>query len=144
MKLNDTTAKDFFQSQMHCGSLFDSFNDFCCTSDILGPLMCKLKLNCAAGANNVTAEHLCYSGHSIKFCLSIFFKCLSHGFVPKACLDTLLVPIVKMYKIFIITIVQLSAIIQLQTAQLFQSIGSPRTALMRSDKSSNCFSNRYF
>ena len=36
------------------------------------------------------------SDHSIKFYLSVLFNmCLSHGFVPKARLDTLLVPIVK-------------------------------------------------
>ena len=58
--------------------------------------MCKLKLNCAAGANSLTAKHLCYSDHSVKRYLSIFINmCLSHGFVSKACLDTLLVPIVK-------------------------------------------------
>ena len=55
VKSNDTAAKDFVQSQMHCSVLFNNFNDFCCTSDVLGPLMCKLKLNCAAGADNVTA-----------------------------------------------------------------------------------------
>ena len=95
VKSNDD-AKDFVQSQMHCSTLFDSFNDFCCTSDILGPLMCKLKLNCAAVADNITVEHLCYSDHSIKFYLSVLFSmCLNHGFVSKACLDTLLVPIVN-------------------------------------------------
>ena len=96
VKSNDTVAKDFVQSQMHCSVLFNNFNNFCCTPDVLGPLMCKLKLNCAAGADNITAEHLCYSDHSIKFYLSVLFNmCLRHGFVPKACLDTLLVPIVK-------------------------------------------------
>ena len=96
VKSNDTAAKDFVQIQMHCSVLFNNFNNFCCTPDVLGPLMCKLKLNCAAGADNITAEHLCYSDHSIKFYLSVLFNmCLSHGFVPKACLDTLLVPIVK-------------------------------------------------
>ena len=81
---------------MHYSILFDNLNDFCCTPVILGPLMCKLKLNCAAGADYITAERFCYSDHSIKFCLSILFNmCLSHDFVPKAYLDTLLVPIVK-------------------------------------------------
>ena len=72
VKSNDTAAKDFVQSQMGCSILFDNFNDFCCTPDILGPLMWKLKLNCAAGADNITAEHLYYSDHSIKFYLSNF------------------------------------------------------------------------
>ena len=96
VKSNDTGAKDFVQSQMHCRVMFNNFNNFCCTPDVLGPLMCKLKLNSAAGADNITAEHLCYSDHSIKFYLSVLLNmCLSHGFVLKACLDTLLVPIVK-------------------------------------------------
>ena len=95
MKSNDTAAKDFVQSQMHCSVLFNNFNNFCCTPDVLGPLMCKLKLNSAAGAVNITSEHLCHSDHFIKFYLSVFNTSLSHGFVPKACLDTLLMLIVK-------------------------------------------------
>ena len=96
VKSNDTAAKDFVQLQMHCSILFNKFNDFCCTPDVLGPFMCKLKLNCAAGADNITAEHLCYSDYFIKFYLSILFNvCLSRGFVPKTYLDILLVPIVK-------------------------------------------------
>ena len=96
VKSNDTAAKVFVQSQMHCSVLFNNFNDFCCGPDVLGPLMCKLKLKCAAEADNITAEHLCYSDHSIKLYLRFLFnKCLSHGFVPKACLNTVLVPIVK-------------------------------------------------
>ena len=38
--------------KMHCSVLFNNFNDFCCIPDVFGPLMCKLKLNCAAGADN--------------------------------------------------------------------------------------------
>ena len=38
----------------------------------------------------------CYCDDSIKFYLSILFNlCLRHGFIPHACIDTVLVPIVK-------------------------------------------------
>ena len=86
---------EFLLKLLQCGALFNDFSTFQCSVDVIGPLLCKLKLNCAAGTDNITAEHLCYCDDSIKFYLSILFKCLRHGFIPHACIDTVLVPIVK-------------------------------------------------
>ena len=58
--------------------------------------MYKLPLNCSAGADKISAEHLIYADFSIRFYLSALFNlCLSHGVIPSPCLDTILVPIVK-------------------------------------------------
>ena len=76
---------EFLLKQLQCGALFHDFSTFQCSVDEIGPLLCKLKLNCAAGTNNITAEHLCYCDDSIKFYLSVLFSlCLRHVFIPHA------------------------------------------------------------
>ena len=50
--------------------------------------MCKLKLSCTAGTDDITTEHLCYCDDNIKFYLNVLFNlCLRHGFIPHACID---------------------------------------------------------
>ena len=65
---------EFLLKQLQCGALFDDFSTFQCSVDVIGSLLRKLKLNCAAGTDNITAEHLCYCDDSIKFYLSVLFN----------------------------------------------------------------------
>ena len=80
-------------------NLMDSYNNlslFLSSSDMISPLLYKLKCGCAAGADGITAEHFHYCDNSISLSLSILFNmCLIHGFLPKPCLETIIVPIIK-------------------------------------------------
>ena len=87
---------EFLLKQLQCGALFDDFSTFQCSVDAIGPLLCKLKLNSAAGTDKITAEHLCYCDDSNKFYVCVSYNlCLHHGFIPHACIDTVSVPRVK-------------------------------------------------
>ena len=43
---------EFLLKQLQCVALFDDFSAFQCSVDVISPLPCKLKLNCAAGTDN--------------------------------------------------------------------------------------------
>ena len=93
---NNDREKYFVNSHIRSIKYYKNLSNFTCTLDSLGPLMYKLPLNCSAGADKISAEHLIYADFSIRFYLSALFNlCLSHGVIPSPCLDTILVPIVK-------------------------------------------------
>ena len=59
-------------------------------------LIKKLPLQKSAGADGITAEHLRYAHYCVCIYLSVLFNlCVSHGFIPKDCLITDIVPILK-------------------------------------------------
>jgi len=56
----------------------------------------KLPLNKSPGPDCISAEHLLCVGESLSFFLSALFNmCIVHGYVPKSCLNTTIVPICK-------------------------------------------------
>ena len=59
----------------------------------------KLKLNCSVGMDEVSAEHVIYA-HSLGYLyISLFFNmCVFHGYIPKYCMNTVIVPVVKSNK----------------------------------------------
>ena len=62
----------------------------------LTSLLQKLPLNKSPGPDCISAEHLLYADESLRFFLSeLFNMCIVHGYIPKSCLNTTIVPICK-------------------------------------------------
>ena len=92
----DLTDNLFVQNAIVNSSSFYNFPNLLCTVDLIHILLYKLPFDSSAGADTITAEHLCYCDSSVCLYLSMFFNmCLYHNFAPLGCLDTITVPIVK-------------------------------------------------
>ena len=79
------------QNAIDNSSSFHNIPNLLCTVDLIRILLYKLPLDSSAGADTISAEHLCYCDQSICLYLSIFFNmCLYHNFVPFGCLDTII------------------------------------------------------
>ena len=73
----------------------NSFQYMCDVSTIQS-LMCKLPFNSAVGSVGISAEHICFADSTVALYLSLFFyMCILHGYIPKPCINTVIVPIVK-------------------------------------------------
>ena len=84
------------QNAIGNSSSFHNISNLLCTVGLIHILLYKLPLDSSAGADTITAEHLCYRDPNICLYLSTFFNmCLYHNFVPLGCLDIIIVPIVK-------------------------------------------------
>ena len=70
--------------------------DFMSTPCNVQSLLWKLSLNRAAGSDEISAEHLIYADPQVCALLSkLINTCISHGVMPQACIETILVPIYK-------------------------------------------------
>ena len=59
-------------------------------------LLWKLSLNCAAGFDEISTEHLIYANPPVCTLLSkLINMCISHGVMSQTCIETILVPIYK-------------------------------------------------
>ena len=69
---SSSDAKEFVDFKLQ---LFESYHNFSlveCTIDTISPLIHKLKLNCAADVDGISAIHFCYYDSSIKEVYVIF------------------------------------------------------------------------
>ena len=67
-----------------------------CDVSTIQSLMCKLPFNSAVGSDGISAEHICFADSTVALYLSLFFNmCILHGYIPKPCINTVIVPIVK-------------------------------------------------
>ena len=81
---------------------FEKINDLSYMSDFMStpcnvrPLLWKLSLNRAAGSDEISTEHLIYADPQVCTLLSkLINTCISHGVMPQACIETILVHIYK-------------------------------------------------
>ena len=66
-----------------------------CDVNTIQSLMCKLPFNNAVGSDGFSAEHICFAGSTVLY-LSLFFNmCIQHNYIPKPCINTVIVPIFK-------------------------------------------------
>ena len=58
--------------------------------------MCKLPFNSAVDSDGISAEHICFADSTVALYLSLLFNmCILHGYIPKPCINTVIVPILK-------------------------------------------------
>ena len=63
---------------------------------VIQSLMCKLPFNSGVGSDGISAEHICFVDSPVALYLSLFFSmCIVHGDIPKPCINTVIVPILK-------------------------------------------------
>ena len=61
-----SNAKEFVDFKLQSIESYHNFSFAECTIHTISPLFYKLKLNCAAGVDGISAEHFCYCDSSIK------------------------------------------------------------------------------
>ena len=75
---------------------FDEVKKFLCTVDLARSLSQKLKPDCAGGLDGLSANHIMFAHEIIYLHISIFFNlCLVHSYLPAACTNSVITPIVK-------------------------------------------------
>ena len=85
---SSSDAKEFVDFKLQSFESYYNFSLAECTVDAISPLFYKLKLNCAAGVDGISAEHFCYCDSSIKeYICDLFNMCFYHGVIPKFCSD---------------------------------------------------------
>ena len=63
-------------------------SQYMCNANTIQSLMCKLPFN--------SAEHICFADSTVSLYLSLFFNMfILHGYIPKPCINTDIVPILK-------------------------------------------------
>ena len=71
-------------------------SQYMCDVSTIQSLMCKLPFNSAVGSDGISAEHICFADSTVVLYLSLFFNmCILHGYIPKSCINTVIVPFVK-------------------------------------------------
>ena len=71
-------------------------SQYMCDVSTIQSLMCKLPFKSAVGSDGISAEHICFADSTVALYLSLFFNmCILHGYIPKPCINTVIVPIVK-------------------------------------------------
>ena len=71
-------------------------SQYMCDVNIIQSLMFKLPFNSAVGSDSISAEHICFADSTVALNLSLFFNmCILHVYIPKPCINTVIVPIVK-------------------------------------------------
>ena len=105
--LNSTTSsKSFDLSTTHLisetmGPLnktdkFDEVKKFLCAVDLAWSLSQKLKPDCAGGLDGLSANHIMFAHERIYLHISIFFNlCLVYSYLPAACTNSVITPIMK-------------------------------------------------
>ena len=64
--------------------------------------MCKLPFNSAVGSDGISAKHICFADSTVALYLSLFFNiCILHGYIFKPCINTVIVPILKIRMVII-------------------------------------------
>ena len=67
-------------------------SQYMCNVNTIQSLMCKLPFNSAVGS----AEHICFADSTVSLYLSLFFNMfILHGYIPKPCINTVILPILK-------------------------------------------------
>ena len=103
--------RNYYNDLLNSNSLYTSTNnnirfekinelshlfDFMSTPCNVQSLLWKLFLNRAAGSDEISAEHLIYADPQVCTLLSkLINTCISHGVMPQACIEIILVPIYK-------------------------------------------------
>ena len=62
---SSSDAKEFVDFKLQSIESYHKFSLAECTVDAISPLFHKLKLNCTAGVDSISAEHFCYCDSSI-------------------------------------------------------------------------------
>ena len=73
-------------------------SDFMSTPCNVQSLLWKFSLNRGSGSDEISAEHLIYADAQVSTLLNKLINtstCISHGVMPQACIETILVPIYK-------------------------------------------------
>ena len=75
---------------------FDEVKKFLCTVDSARSLSQKLKPDCAKGLDGLSANYIMFAHEIIYLHISIFFNlCLVHSYLPAACTNSVITPIMK-------------------------------------------------
>ena len=65
-----------------------------CDVNTIQSLMCKQPFNSAVSSNSISAKHICFANSTVALYLSLFFNmCILHGYIPKPCINAVIVPI---------------------------------------------------
>ena len=71
-------------------------SQYMCDVNTIQSLMCKLPFNSAVGSDGISAEHICFADSTVALYLSLFFNmCILQSYIPKPCINTVIVRIVK-------------------------------------------------
>ena len=85
--------KEFAYNNITCKNSYMNLFQYVNT---IQSLMCKLPFNSAVGSDGISAEHICFADSTValKF---IFYSnmCTLHGYIFKPCINTVIVPILK-------------------------------------------------
>ena len=88
--------KEFVYNNITCKNSYMNSSQYMCDVSTIQSLMCKLPFNSAVGSDSISAEHICFANFTVALYLSLFFNmCILHGYIPKPCINTVIVPIVK-------------------------------------------------
>ena len=69
---------------------------YMCDANTIQSLMCKLPFNSAVGSDGSSVEHFCFADSIVALYVSLFFNmCILDGYIPKPCINTVIVPILK-------------------------------------------------
>ena len=96
--LNSNSSYTFSNNNIRFEKIIDLsyMSDFMSTPCNVQSLLWKLSLNRAAGSDEISAEHLIYADPQVCTLLNkLINTCISHGVMPQACIETILVPIYK-------------------------------------------------
>ena len=75
---------------------FDEMKKFLCTVDLARSLSQKLKPDCAGGLDGLFANDIMFAHEIVYLHISIFFNlCLVHSYLPAACTNSVVTPIMK-------------------------------------------------
>ena len=88
--------KEFVYNNITCKNNYMNSSQYMCDVNTIQSLMCKLPFNSAVGSDGISAEHICFADSTVNLYISLFFNmCILYGYIPKPCINTVIVPILK-------------------------------------------------
>ena len=88
--------KEFVYNNITCKNIYMNSSQYMGDVSTIQSLMCKLPFNSAVGSDGISVEHICFADSTVALYLSLFFNmCILCGYIPKPCINTVIVPIVK-------------------------------------------------
>ena len=88
--------KEFVYNNITCKNSYINLSQYMSDVNTIQSLICKLPFNSAVGSDDISAEHICFANSTVALYLSLFFNMyILHGHIPKPCINTVIVPILK-------------------------------------------------
>ena len=88
--------KEFVYNNITCKNSYINSSQYMCDINTIQSLMCKLPFDSVVGSDDISTEHICFADSTVALYLSLFFDmCILHGYIPKPCIHSIIVPILK-------------------------------------------------